>query len=286
MYANNLLVLELIALLKKFGIKKIVVSPGSRHRPFVASLEQDSYFELYSVVDERGAAFFALGLIQETQEPVAITCSSGTACMNYGSAVVEAYYQRLPLLVLSSDRNPCLLNQGEDQMYSQVSTFVDCTKYHAQLPIINNQTDQWYCNRLINEGLIALTSHGRGPVHLNFPVVSHHGDSLSIDKLPEVRKIEYHTLTYKLPWSLIADRLKNKKIVIVWGQSVVQDGILREAIDKFILKSGAVILTDKMSNCQSKYALRNTLLALNTLLPSEKLSLMPDIVISIGGNYI
>ena len=106
MYVNDKMVLQLVALLKKFGIRKIVVSPGSRHNKLVNSLQADGSFKLYLVVDERSAAFFALGLIQESGDPVAVTCSSGTACMNYGSAIVEAYYQRLPLLVLSSDRVP------------------------------------------------------------------------------------------------------------------------------------------------------------------------------------
>ena len=114
MYSSNKMVLQLLSLLKQNNIRRIVISPGSRHFAFVHSLEADSYFKLYSVVDERSAAFFALGLIQQTGEIVAVTCSSGTACMNYGSAVVEAFYQRLPLLVLSSDRVPYLLNQMEN----------------------------------------------------------------------------------------------------------------------------------------------------------------------------
>lgn len=286
MYANNPLILELIALLKEFGIKKIVVSPGSRHRPFVASISQDPYFELFSVVDERSAAFFALGLIQESGEPVAITCSSGTACMNYGSAIVEAYYQKLPLLVLSSDRNPYLLNQGEDQMYSQVTSFADCTKYHAQLPIIKDETDHWYANRIINEGLIALKAHGRGPVHLNIPVVSHHGDSLNVAQLPSVRKISHHSFSLSLNWSEYARKIDRKKVVIVCGQSVKVSADLLNAIDKFAEKCGGVILTDKMSNFHSPFALDNTLLALQAMKPAEIPFMLPDIVISIGGNYI
>ena len=124
MYVNDKMVLQLVALLKKFGIKKVVVSPGSRHNKLINTLQADGSFKLYLVVDERSAAFFALGLIQECGDPVAVTCSSGTACMNYGSAIVEAFYQRLPLLVLSSDRVPELLNQCEDQMYDQASTFI------------------------------------------------------------------------------------------------------------------------------------------------------------------
>lgn len=286
MYANNPLILELIALLKKFGIRKIVVSPGSRHRPLVASLSQDNYFELFTVVDERGAAFFALGLIQESNEPVAVTCSSGTACMNYGSAVVEAFYQRLPLLVLSSDRNPYLLNQGEDQMYSQSTTFSECTKYHAQLPIINTDIDKWYCNRIINEALISLTAHGRGPVHLNIPIENHHGDTISVNTLPEVRKINYHRLSKDIDWQAVGKYIQNKKVVIVWGQSVIQNSELLQAVDKFLELADGVILTDRMSNCNSKYALSKTLLTLQAMTPDEKTHMLPEVVISIGGNYI
>ena len=286
MYANNPLVLELIALLKAFGIKKVVISPGSRHRPLVASLENDSYFELFSVVDERSAAFFALGLIQECNEAVAITCSSGTACINYGSAVIEAYYQRLPLLVISSDRNPYFLNQGEDQMYAQSSTFADFTKYHAQLPIINNELDKWYANRLINEGLIALRSHGKGPVHLNLPVDAHHGDSITVPVLPKVRKITHNIYSRSLDWSGFVGRLKDKRVAVVWGQSVNSSERLLSAVNVFLSKTGGILLTDKMSNCHSQYAITNTLLVLKTIKPSEYESLMPDIVISIGGNYI
>ena len=79
MFVNDKMVLQLVALLKKFQIKKIVVSPGSRHNKLVNSLQVDNYFKLYVVVDEHSAAFFALGLIQECGEPVAVTCSSGTA---------------------------------------------------------------------------------------------------------------------------------------------------------------------------------------------------------------
>ena len=82
--------------------------------------------------------------------------------MNYGSAIVEAYYQRLPLLVISSDRLPQFLNQMEDQMYDQASTFTSCTKYVGRLTPISSDLDFWYNNRIINEGLIELTHHQMG----------------------------------------------------------------------------------------------------------------------------
>lgn len=287
MFVNDKMVLQLLALLKKFEISKIVVSPGSRHCKLVNSLQNDPFFKLYLVVDERSAAFFALGLIQESGEPVAVTCSSGTACMNYGSAIVEAFYQRLPLLVLSSDRVPELLNQCEDQMYDQVSSFTECTKYHCQLPVIDTPRDEWYCNRLINEALIELSHHGRGPVHINIPFAAHHGTMYDVEQLPDVRKITVHQLPIQLDdWKKISSRLENKKVMVIWGQAVYPLQTISEAESAFSEKYNAVVLTDKISNCHAKNAIINTTITMSIMKQSQALDLQPDIVISIGGNYI
>lgn len=287
MYSNNKMVLQLISLLKQNNIKRIVVSPGSRHFALVHSLEADNFFKLYSVVDERSAAFFALGLIQKTGEVVAITCSSGTACMNYGSAIVEAFYQKLPLLILSSDRNPQLLNQLEDQFYDQYDTFTNCTKYRGQLPIIKDDTDEWYCNRIINEAIIELNHHGKGPVHINIPFIAHHTDTFQTIELPLVRKISLHKADINdSEWILYTERLKQKKIMIVWGQSVEQSKEFKKAIEDFSNNFDAIILTDKISNCHAKNSIQNTTVVLSILTPEERINFLPDIVITIGGNYI
>lgn len=287
MYVNDKMVLQLVALLKKFGFKKVVVSPGSRHNKLINSLQADGTFQLYLVVDERSAAFFALGLIQECGEPVAVTCSSGTACMNYGSAIVEAFYQRLPLLVLSSDRVPELLNQCEDQMYDQASTFVSCTKYHCQLPVVDTPSDEWYCNRIINEALIELTHHGRGPVHINIPFAAHHGTAYDVEVLPDARKITMHLLPINSSvWRKIAARLKGKKIMIIWGQSVNPLKEVEAAENSFVDKYDAVVLTDKMSNCHAKNAIINTTITMSIMKENQAPTLQPDVVISIGANYI
>lgn len=287
MYSDNKMVLQLMSLLKQFNIRRIVISPGSRHFAFVHSLEADSWFKLYSVVDERSAAFFALGLIQECGEPVAVTCSSGTACMNYGSAVVEAFYQRLPLLVLSSDRIPEYLNQLEDQMYDQLDTFTACTKYRGQLPEIKNDIDVWFCNRILNEAFLELNHHGRGPVHVNIPFIAHHTDTFSTPELPVVRKISLHDAeTKKAEWKTIGAKLQGKKVIVVWGQSVKITPELDKAVCRFCEMTDAIILTDKLSNLHNEYAILNTTVVLGILTPNERKSLHPDVVISVGGNYI
>ena len=281
------MVLQLVVLLKKFGISKIVVSPGSRHNKLINTLQSDDFFKLYIVVDERSAAFFALGLIQESGESVAITCSSGTACMNYGSAIVEAFYQRLPLLVLSSDRIPELLNQCEDQMYDQANSFTTCTKYHCQLPVIDTPWDEWYCNRIINEALIELTHHGRGPVHINIPFSSHHGTAYDVEALPDARKITVHQLPItSTEWKSISSRLKNKKIMVIWGQAVYPLQTVEKAENMFAEVYDAVILTDKISNCHAKNAIINTTITMSIMKENQAPTLQPDIVVSIGANYI
>ena len=287
MYTNDVLVLKLVALLKKFGIRKIVVSPGSRHNKLIRSLEYDNFFQLYLVVDERSAGFFALGLIQSSGEPVAVTCSSGTACMNYGSAIVEAYYQRLPLLVLSSDRVPELLNQSEDQMYDQANSFVNCTKYHCQLPVIDTPRYEWYCNRLINEALINLNHHGCGPVHINIPFAAHHGAAFNVEQLPDERKITLNQLPLdEIAWTKISDRLTGKKILVVWGQSVRPLKETETAEEEFAKRYNVAVITDNISNCHANNSFNNASITLSILKESQWDNLNPDIVITVGANYI
>ena len=250
-------------------------------------MEADSFFKLYSVVDERSAAFFALGLMQQTGEIVAVTCSSGTACMNYGSAIVEAYYQHLPLLILSSDRLPQFLNQMEDQMYDQLDTFTNCTKYQGQLPVVNNAFDEWYCNRIINEAFLELTHHGNGPVHLNIPFEAHDTDRFEAKEIPVVRKINISTSSLTSEkWEDYGEQLKGKKVMIVWGQSVAMTKQLEDAVTEFTRNFDAVILTDKISNCHHPRAVTNTTVVWRALRPLERVVLKPDIVISVGANYI
>ena len=101
MYSDKKSVLLLLALLKAHGVTSVVLSPGSRNSPLIHSFVADGDFTCYSVVDERSAGFFALGVIMAQRKPVAVCCTSGTAALNLGPAVAEAYYQQLPLLVIT-----------------------------------------------------------------------------------------------------------------------------------------------------------------------------------------
>ena len=280
MFSTKKNVLQLLSLLKAHSIKRFVVSPGSRHIPIVLSMESDPFFELYSVVDERSASFFALGLIQRFEEPVGVICTSGTA-----SANSEAYYQELPLLVLTADRLPCLLDQHEDQMIHQSTMYVNVTKYVANLPVVNTLQDEWYNNRLINEALLELNHHGTGPVQINIPVADHM-DDFTVTELPWQRKINRYDLSVPEEfWKKIANRLSDKKIIIVCGEGNPLKEVELKALDSFCQKFDCIILSDKISNCHHRYAVENTFPTLQAMSHGDVEETIPDVIISIRSNY-
>lgn len=286
MYSDNKMILQLLSLMKQYGVVRVVVSPGSRHYPLVRSMEADSYFTLYSVVDERSAAFFALGLIQKTGEPAAVCCTSGTSAINYGSAVVEAFYQGLPLVVLTSDRLPALLNQKEEQMFRQHDVYEGFIRYQGQLPEVKDSLSEWHCNRVINEAFLELDHHGRGPVHINFPVESHHSDKFGVEKIPVVRRITRVCGDEDAAvWQRYAERLAGRKVLIVWGQSPPMEGRLKAAVERFAERFDCVILADKLSNCRSSRSIETAYLALRSMTREQSAELAPDVVISLFGNY-
>lgn len=286
MYSNNRMVLQLLALMKAYGIRRVVISPGSRHYPLIRSMEADDYFITYSVVDERSAAFFALGLIQRTSEPVAVSCTSGTSAINYGSAVVEAFYQGLPLVVLSADRLPELLNQKEEQMFRQHDVYAGFIRYEGQLRADADYLTDWYNNRTINEAFMELDHHGRGPVHLNFPIESHHTDTFSVTELPQVRKISrVHGDADDEVWTDLARQMEGRKVLILWGQAEPMSDRLQKSLDLFMERFDCAILGDKLSNCHHKRAIETSFQALHSMTSKQAMELLPDVVISVFGNY-
>jgi len=286
MYSDIKSVQIIISLLKKFEIKHIVISPGARHTSFVHSVETDSFFTCYSIVDERSAAFFALGLIQELGEPVVISCTSGTSICNYTSAVSEAFYQKLPLVVITADRNPYYLNQQEEQMVPQVNILREICKKTVTLPIVKDQKDFWYCSRLVNEALLEINHHGTGPVHINFPVE----ESLfafNTPQLPEVTKINRISLTDEDEiWTNKADELKRaSKILISYGQAPPINNDLKEMIECFVRKYQCAIIVDHLSNLKC-YGIVEIFTVSRTADKAFYDEMLPDIVITMGANSV
>ena len=278
----------IIALLKKYGIRHCVLSAGSRNVPFVHSIEEDPFFKCYSVVDERSAGYFAMGIAQELNEPVVISCTSSTATCNYWPAVVAAYYQNIPLVILTSDRNPAMLKQREDQMIDQVGMFDRHVKKSVNLPIVDDQDDFIFCQRLVNEALLELDHHGMGPVHINIPMKAYN-NSFNVKQLPNVVRFErLDKISEKVAWNKKIEQLKEaKSILVVCGQMSYVSDKLRANLDRFFEKFNASLTMEYMANIYSGGGI-NTSLCFDTRYITEKkfAEFVPDIVISYGGNIM
>lgn len=276
----------IIALLKKYNIRNLVLSAGSRNVPFVHSVEKDSFFKCYSVVDERSAGYFALGLSQRLNEPVVISCTSSTAATNYWPPVAEAFYQGVPLVVLTSDRDPAMLHQWEDQMIDQVGMFKRHVKKSVNLPLINDHDDWIFCQRLVNEALLELDHHGKGPVHINIPMRSYN-KSFNVKELPHVTKINRFTMENgKESWNKkISELSRTSRILVTAGQNSHSNDKLSELINEFNKRYNSVVVMEYMSNLELDKWFNGTILMDSRYITTKKMKeLLPDIVISFGGN--
>ncbi|MDR3094316.1 MAG: 2-succinyl-5-enolpyruvyl-6-hydroxy-3-cyclohexene-1-carboxylic-acid synthase [Bacteroidales bacterium] len=280
MYSNKKNVLQLVALLQTFGVRHIVLSSGARNVPLAHTFAAHPFFICHSVVDERSAAFYALGIIDSTGESVAICCTSGTAVLNYASAVAEAFYRQLPLVVITADRPESLLGQMDNQVIPQRGVFGALVRKFVQLPEISTPDDEWYCNRLINEALLEKDHHGKGPVHINLPL-SEPLFEYSETELPTVRKINRH-----IEASSCAKRLPTfAKRMIIAGQLPPNNG-LKETLETMAEKYGCVVLTEHPSNLHSPWFVWNFDALLGALTCEEQSQYAPDLLISVGGHVV
>lgn len=281
MYTRLVNVQIVIALLKKHGIRHLVLSAGQSNYPFVHSVESDPYFTCYSVVDERSAAFYALGIAQELGEPVAISCTASTACCNYISAITEAYYQRVPILVLTSDRDIRKRGQLETLMIEQDHMFCDITKKEIVLPDINQPGDFRYCERMVNEAILELEHRGKGPVHINMPSYGKE-NAVDVEELPKVHKICRFEYAKQQAWAQKKEELQRaKRIMLLIGQHEAFTEQELCALDEFQKKYNCVVVKEHMGNVNRPYVLNmNPVISNTSGGPLQELA--PDILITMG----
>lgn len=276
-----------VSMMKQYGIKHIVLSSGTRNLNLVRLFEGNSYFKTYNVIDERSAGFYALGLALQLQETVAICCTSGTAASNYLTAVTEAFYQRVPLVVVTADRYPCYLGQMDDQTIPQSVIYDGVIKKSVSLPVNEGYMADWETRRMISEALLEVNHHGSGPVQINVPVQTIHRETPSPEKLFlwNYKMINRYELgDDKARWNERVERLmKSKRVLVVYGQAPIPNEEQQAKLTRFFEKFNATVLIDHLSN----YRTDKTILSFPILKGmsqqefNEKLS--PDIVITIGG---
>lgn len=284
MFSSKRNVLETVALLRAHGINQVVLSPGSRNAPLIHTFTQHPFFTTHLVLDERNAAFFAIGIIQKTQMPVAVCCTSGTALLNYAPAVAEAYYASLPLVVISADRAPEWIGQMDGQTIPQQNALAGIVKKCVQIPEIAKDADHWHANRLLNEALIAATAGQPGPVHINVPISEPLFD-FSTPELPEVRKIQFQQGRKTVAGENFSDIFqKSRRVMIVVGQLFPWPE-LENVLVKLACEKHCVVLAEHLSNLHSSHFITN-FDALLGARRDENEAFAPDLLITLGGHIV
>lgn len=272
-YTNEIDVQIVISSLKKHGIRRIIVSPGSTNHTFVLSVQNDKFFSVWSCVDERSAAYMACGMAAESGEPVVLSCTAATASRNYFPGLTEAYYRKLPVIALTSTRTQCQTGNLIDQQIDRTVQPKDLVKISVQLPFVKDDEDFWDCELKVNRALLELDHHGKGPVHINMPTRYDHG--YDCRELPDVRCIKRYLSGDELP-----ELPKNKKIGVYVGAHEIMSKELTDAIDRFCEVNNAVVFCGHTSGYYGKYKIEY-LLDLSQMKASYH-EYTPDIVIDLG----
>ena len=244
-YSNEKNIQILIRLMKEHNVKKVIISPGATNVSLVGSLQHDPFFELYSSVDERSAAYMACGLAAESGEAVALSCTGATASRNYVSGLTEAFYRHLPILAITSTQHMGRIGHNIPQVIDRRKIFNDIAKMSIQVPTIYSDEDCWAATIQMNSALIALRSHGGGPVHIN--LVTTYDNNFSISHLPEVQVVKLISARDAFP------SLPNGKIAIFVGNHAVWDKKVIEAVDLFCERYNAIVIGDHTSNYKGNY---------------------------------
>lgn len=250
-YSSEKNIQIVIALLKANGIKKIVVSPGATNFSFVGSLQYDSWFEIYSSVDERSAAYIACGMAAESGEPVVLSCTGSTASRNYLPGLTEAYYRKLPVLAITSHQGTDRIGQLIFQNVDRRNPPHDAVKLSVELPVIKDERDEAYVTMEANKAILELFRNGGGPVHIN--LFTTYSKDFSVKELPSVRCFKRIQAWDKMP------EMPKGHICVYVGSHVHFTKRQTEAIDCFCGTYDAIVICDHTSGYYGKYRLLPTL---------------------------
>lgn len=239
----------LIALLKAHNIKYVVASPGTTNSVFIGSIQNDPYFVIFSSVDERSAAYIACGIAHEKGEPVILSCTGATAARNYMSGATEAYYSKLPVLILTSSQDDNRIGHLFAQVTDRTSPPNDVCRLSLSMPNVHTKDDEWECEVNGNKALLELERHGGGPVHLNLITTysCNQETALTCKELPPTRVIRRITLENEYPV------LPKGKTAIFVGAHQPFNELQTKIIEEFCETNNGVVLCDHTSNYNGRY---------------------------------
>lgn len=284
------------AMLKQYGIKHVVISSGTRHIMLVNFFEQNKCFITHNVLDERSAGFFAIGLSTRLKEPVAVCCTSGTAASNYLTSVSEAYYQHVPVVYITADRYQHYLNQKEAQMVPQAEMYGKVCLKSVTLPVATNTINKYVTRRMVCDALISMTKNVKGPVQINVPLqnltranpeVYKNHKTYKLDNVGAERpytKIDYVDYrTTKKKWLGIIKRMKNTRVLVVYGQNTPVSEELVEKMNRFAERFDCVFAKEPIGNlhCNKSVDMFNIFKSKNAT-SKMAVEIKPNIIITVN----
>ncbi len=226
-------IINIAEIFAQHGVKQVVLSPGSRCAPLTIAFVRHPKINTRTITDERSAAFIAMGMAQQLNEPVVLLCTSGSAGLNYYPAIAEAYYQQIPLLVLTADRPPEWIDQADGQTIRQRNMYANHIKASYELPVDYSQPDAvWQIERTVNEAINLSKAYPPAPVHINLPfrepLYPPKDFEMIFDKnIRIIKEIQSEPILSENAWEeILKEWNQAEKILVVGGQARVDKLLL------------------------------------------------------------
>ncbi len=275
------------------GITQAILCPGSRCAPLTLAFVNHDDIKVRTISDERSAAFIATGMAQQTNSPVILVCTSGSAALNFAPAIAEAFFQQIPLIIFTADRPKEWIDQYDGQTIRQSSIFGVHVKKSFTLPQDYEHPDSvWFIQRTINEAVNLSEEFPKGPVHINAPFREPLYPALQ-EKISFSKNLQIVSTTKSISVlsEVDVEELKRKlnafsKVLVVGGQLDFDDGLCK-ALEKFSTSNHAPAVGDVISNLHSnKNIIRYSDTFLSVCGPDVQKSLQPELIITFGKSLI
>ncbi|AJA70630.1 2-succinyl-5-enolpyruvyl-6-hydroxy-3-cyclohexene-1-carboxylic-acid synthase [Myroides sp. A21] len=272
---------SIIEICKAKNIQHIIISPGSRNAPLTIGFASDPFFTCYSLADERCAAFFGMGIAQQTAFPIALVCTSGSALLNYYPAVAEAFYSQIPMVIISADRPTSKIDIGDGQTIRQRNVYENHIVYNANLTEEASNENDILINNAINTAIAQ-----KGPVHINAPFEEPLYNTVEeLTVTPTIINLETLPLQFK-EFDQYIDSYKEatKKLILVGVNT--PDALSQEMIDWLANDPSVIIMTETTSNLHHPHCVEHIDRIITTFSEEDFLAFQPDLLITFGGMVI
>ena len=276
-------IVDLVEICRLKGIQQVVVSPGSRNAALIKLFSSNKAFHLHSIVDERSAAFYGLGIALATQKPVVLLCTSGTAVLNYAPALAEAYYQRVPLIAITADRPENLIDQQDNQTIRQVNIYQNYIKdsIHLRQPVrdvYELEAQHFAINKILNSAVSGI----EGPVHINVPIAEPFyidlPEPLSDIKINQAEQNESSNQSeLQISWK------DNARRMIICGEgpkNEERNGLVNSLSEK------AIVLAEPVSNVKGESIIAEIDRMMMKIEAVDRDEYKPGLLISFGGSVV